>query len=222
MASSAAPEYMFIFELRAPALRGKLKVPHEMEVPLYHRAGPRFLAPAIPTTRVRRTGRLTGRAHAGRASGRRGFNGWHIMSHFRSRGARMNPSPSDKIFAALETFRIELPSWGFANTGTRFGEFIQPAVAATTEEKFSDAGQVHLFTGVCESPRDPSNPILSRIRSTSTDRSEILMTRSGGAPCCTRKTAWKSQSAYPAGIFRFGLQDRGHDSNSDDGSATLR
>lgn len=61
----------------------------------------------------------------------------------------MNPSPSDKIFAALETFRIELPSWGFANTGTRFGKFIQPAAATTTEEKFSDAGQVHLVTGVC-------------------------------------------------------------------------
>ena len=58
-------------------------------------------------------------------------------------------SSSDKIFAALETFRIELPSWGFANTGTRFGKFIQPAAATTTEEKFSDAGQVHLLTGVC-------------------------------------------------------------------------
>ena len=61
----------------------------------------------------------------------------------------MNSSTSDKIFAALETFRIELPSWGFANTGTRFGKFIQPAAATTTEEKFSDAGQVHLLTGVC-------------------------------------------------------------------------
>ncbi|MFZ0732772.1 MAG: TIM barrel protein [Candidatus Sulfotelmatobacter sp.] len=61
----------------------------------------------------------------------------------------MNSSTSDKVFAALERFRIELPSWGFANTGTRFGKFIQPAAATTTEEKFSDAGQVHLLTGVC-------------------------------------------------------------------------
>ena len=61
----------------------------------------------------------------------------------------MNSSMSDKALAALETFRIELPSWGFANTGTRFGKFIQPAAATTTEEKFSDAGQVHLLTGVC-------------------------------------------------------------------------
>jgi hypothetical protein len=33
----------------------------------------------------------------------------------------MDSSTSDKVFAALEMFRIELPSWGFANTGTRFG-----------------------------------------------------------------------------------------------------
>jgi L-rhamnose isomerase/sugar isomerase len=61
----------------------------------------------------------------------------------------MDTSRTDSVFAALEGFRIELPSWGFANTGTRFGKFIQPAAATTTEEKFSDAGQVHLLTGVC-------------------------------------------------------------------------
>jgi len=55
----------------------------------------------------------------------------------------------DRVFNALEHFRIELPSWGFANTGTRFGKFIQAAAATTTEEKFSDAGQVHRLTGVC-------------------------------------------------------------------------
>jgi len=56
---------------------------------------------------------------------------------------------SDIIFRALDSFRIELPSWGFANTGTRFGKFLQPAAATTIEEKFSDAGQVHALTGVC-------------------------------------------------------------------------
>src|SRR5581483_9576810 len=61
----------------------------------------------------------------------------------------MDSPHAEKIFSALETFRIELPSWGFANTGTRFGKFIQPAAATTTEEKFSDAGQIHLVTGVC-------------------------------------------------------------------------
>jgi L-rhamnose isomerase/sugar isomerase len=61
----------------------------------------------------------------------------------------MDPRQTERVFNALETFRIELPSWGFANTGTRFGKFIQPSAATTTEEKFSDAGQVHLLTGVC-------------------------------------------------------------------------
>jgi L-rhamnose isomerase/sugar isomerase len=56
---------------------------------------------------------------------------------------------SDRIAAALDTFRIELPSWGFANTGTRFGKFLQPAAAATIDEKFSDAGHVHELTGAC-------------------------------------------------------------------------
>src|SRR5690242_18356752 len=56
---------------------------------------------------------------------------------------------TDKLFQALSTFQIELPSWGFANTGTRFGKFLQPAAATSTEEKFSDAGQVHHWTGVC-------------------------------------------------------------------------
>jgi L-rhamnose isomerase/sugar isomerase len=61
----------------------------------------------------------------------------------------MDSQQTDRIFRALESFRIELPSWGFANTGTRFGKFIQPAAATTLEEKFSDAGQVCGVTGVC-------------------------------------------------------------------------
>ncbi len=55
----------------------------------------------------------------------------------------------DAVVTALDSFQIELPSWGFANTGTRFGKFLQPAAAATIEEKLSDAGQVHHWTGVC-------------------------------------------------------------------------
>jgi L-rhamnose isomerase/sugar isomerase len=58
-------------------------------------------------------------------------------------------SPLDKIFPALEGFRIELPSWGFADTGTRFGKYLQPAAASTIAEKLADAGEVHKLTGVC-------------------------------------------------------------------------
>ncbi len=56
---------------------------------------------------------------------------------------------TERIHKAIDTFVIELPSWGFANTGTRFGKFIQAAAATTMEEKLSDAGQVHHYTGCC-------------------------------------------------------------------------
>jgi L-rhamnose isomerase / sugar isomerase len=55
----------------------------------------------------------------------------------------------ERVAAALDAFQIELPSWGFANTGTRFGKFLQPAAATSTAEKFADAGEVHRCTGVC-------------------------------------------------------------------------
>jgi L-rhamnose isomerase/sugar isomerase len=58
---------------------------------------------------------------------------------------------SEIVHRALDRFQIELPSWGFANTGTRFGKFQQAAAASTTAEKFSDAGEVHRWTGVCPS-----------------------------------------------------------------------
>ena len=63
----------------------------------------------------------------------------------------LNSTKADAIAKALDNFQIELPSWGFANTGTRFGKFIQPAAASTIEEKFSDAGEVHRVTGSCPS-----------------------------------------------------------------------
>ena len=61
----------------------------------------------------------------------------------------MTSAQTETIAVALNGFHIELPSWGFANTGTRFGKFLQPAAASTIEEKFSDAGQVHRWTGIC-------------------------------------------------------------------------
>jgi L-rhamnose isomerase / sugar isomerase len=61
----------------------------------------------------------------------------------------MKNTQADRIVQALDSFRIELPSWGFSNTGTRFGKYLQPAAATTIDEKFSDARQVHQLTGVC-------------------------------------------------------------------------
>ena len=53
----------------------------------------------------------------------------------------------DTAFRALDSFQIEIPSWGFANTGTRFGKFLQAGAARTLEEKFSDGGEVAKLTG---------------------------------------------------------------------------
>jgi L-rhamnose isomerase/sugar isomerase len=61
----------------------------------------------------------------------------------------MTTPQAERIVQALDSFRIELPSWGFSNTGTRFGKYLQPAAATTIDEKFSDAQQVHQLTGVC-------------------------------------------------------------------------
>lgn len=54
----------------------------------------------------------------------------------------------DVAFKVLDAFHIEIPSWGFANTGTRFGKFVQAAAASTIEEKFADAAEVNRLTGV--------------------------------------------------------------------------
>ncbi len=53
----------------------------------------------------------------------------------------------DRLFQLLDDFKIETPSWGYADTGTRFGKFRQAAAAATIEEKLADAGIVHKYTG---------------------------------------------------------------------------
>jgi L-rhamnose isomerase / sugar isomerase len=52
---------------------------------------------------------------------------------------------------ALREHRIEIPSWAFMNTGTRFKVFSQPGVPRTPQEKIDDAAQVHLYTGVAPS-----------------------------------------------------------------------
>jgi L-rhamnose isomerase/sugar isomerase len=57
----------------------------------------------------------------------------------------------DQLHTLLDSFQIETPSWGYADTGTRFGKFPQPAAASTIEEKLADAGVVNKFTGCCPS-----------------------------------------------------------------------
>jgi L-rhamnose isomerase/sugar isomerase len=46
---------------------------------------------------------------------------------------------------------IETPSWGYANSGTRFRVFPQPGVPRTVSEKLADAAQVQAVTGIAPS-----------------------------------------------------------------------
>jgi L-rhamnose isomerase/sugar isomerase len=52
---------------------------------------------------------------------------------------------------ALRNHQIELPSWAFGNSGTRFKVFSQPGVPRDPFEKAADAAQVHRYTGVAPS-----------------------------------------------------------------------
>jgi L-rhamnose isomerase/sugar isomerase len=53
-----------------------------------------------------------------------------------------------RALEALAQQTIELPSWAFGNSGTRFKVFGQPGVARNPYEKLEDAAQVHKYTGV--------------------------------------------------------------------------
>src|SRR3954453_22898957 len=57
----------------------------------------------------------------------------------------------DEIASELERQAIELPSWAFGNSGTRFKVFAQPGVPHDPFEKVADAAQVHLHTGLAPS-----------------------------------------------------------------------
>src|ERR1700759_4994736 len=52
------------------------------------------------------------------------------------------------VKGALRRHQIELPSWAFGNSGTRFKVFGQPGVPRDPFEKADDAAQVNQYTGV--------------------------------------------------------------------------
>jgi len=57
------------------------------------------------------------------------------------------PSAVDRVRDALAAQTIELPSWAFGNSGTRFKVFAQEGVPRDPFEKIADAAQVHRYTG---------------------------------------------------------------------------
>jgi len=57
----------------------------------------------------------------------------------------------ESIKRQLEHLAIEVPSWAYANSGTRFKVFGTPGTPRTVEEKIADAAAVHRFTGLAPS-----------------------------------------------------------------------
>ncbi|NAZ84883.1 L-rhamnose isomerase [Kineococcus indalonis] len=55
---------------------------------------------------------------------------------------------TETVLDALRTQTIELPSWAFGNSGTRFKVFGSPGTPRDPFEKVSDAAQVHRCTGI--------------------------------------------------------------------------
>jgi L-rhamnose isomerase/sugar isomerase len=56
-----------------------------------------------------------------------------------------------QVKTALKAQKIETPSWGYANSGTRFKAFPWPGAAVTTRQKIDDAAMVNKMTGIAPS-----------------------------------------------------------------------
>jgi L-rhamnose isomerase/sugar isomerase len=56
----------------------------------------------------------------------------------------------EKLLWVVDELEIEIPSWGFLNTGTRFKVWAQPGTPRTVEEKIDDCGTVRRYTGIAK------------------------------------------------------------------------
>ena len=52
------------------------------------------------------------------------------------------------MLAVLERQAIEVPSWAYGNSGTRFKVFSTPGTPRDPFEKIADAAQVHRYTAL--------------------------------------------------------------------------
>lgn len=57
----------------------------------------------------------------------------------------------DLLVEVFKKLEIETPSWGYANSGTRFKNFAFPGAALTLDDKIEDAALVHKLTGTAPS-----------------------------------------------------------------------
>jgi L-rhamnose isomerase/sugar isomerase len=70
----------------------------------------------------------------------------HLIEILNARGVDV-----EAVEERLRAQRVETPSWGYGNSGTRFAVFPQPGVPRDPFEKLDDASEVHRLTGICPS-----------------------------------------------------------------------
>lgn len=61
------------------------------------------------------------------------------------------PMSSEQVKGALKAQRIETPSWGYGDSGTRFRVFPAPGAARNVFEKLDDAAYIHKLSGIAPS-----------------------------------------------------------------------
>ncbi|MFA6135373.1 MAG: TIM barrel protein [Phycisphaerae bacterium] len=66
----------------------------------------------------------------------------------RKKRLALNSSRESAVIERMLRLKIEVPSWGYADTGTRFGKYLQDAAAVDLADKLSDAGITHACTGM--------------------------------------------------------------------------
>ena len=119
------------------------------------------------------------------------------------------------VVAALRSQRIELPSWAFGNSGTRFKVFAQKGVPRDPYEKIADAAQVNTLhrrradasrstsrgTGSTTTPTWPATPPTPGSRSARSTRTSSRTTTTCSAASATRmpgSAARRSTTSSPA------------------------
>lgn len=55
-----------------------------------------------------------------------------------------------EVLQKIQSFKIEIPGWGFGNGGTRFHKFSLPGAATNVYERIEDAAYVKSLTGVAD------------------------------------------------------------------------
>lgn len=76
------------------------------------------------------------------------MNNWKQAYEVLATGLTDRGVDVESLKALLKAQHIETPSWGYADSGTRFNVFKQPGAAISIQEKLDDAATVHRFTGV--------------------------------------------------------------------------